>query len=109
MTEAELQAAVTELAESRGLVVLHVRGVRRESKDWTGFPDLFIIGPARVLFRELKPSGGKLRGEQRRWQWRLREAGQDAGTWRPRHWNDGTIAAELAALTCPKARPPLRS
>jgi hypothetical protein len=98
MTEAELQQAVTELAESLGLDVLHVRDVRRESKDWTGFPDLIIVGPAGILFREMKPSGGQLRGEQKRWQWRLREAGQDAGIWQPRHWNDGSIAAELATL-----------
>jgi hypothetical protein len=50
------------------------------------------------MFRELKPSGGQLRGRQKAWQWRLREAGQDAGEWRPADWNDGTIAAELAAL-----------
>jgi hypothetical protein len=51
------------------------------------------------MFRELKPSGGQLRGPQKAWQWRLREAGQDTGEWRPADWNDGTIAAELAALT----------
>jgi hypothetical protein len=99
MTEAELQTEITTLAESLGLVVLHVRDVRREDRGWTGFPDVFIVGAAGVLFRELKPSGGQLRGRQKAWQWRLREAGQDAGEWRSADWNDGTIAAELAALS----------
>ncbi len=99
MTEAELQTDIVALADSLGLVVLHVRDVRREDRGWTGFPDLFIVGPAGILFRELKPSGGQLRGPQKAWQWRLREAGQNAGEWRPADWNDGTIAAELAALS----------
>jgi hypothetical protein len=98
MTEAELQAEVVKLAESLGLVVLHIRDVRREHHAWTGFPDLFITGPGGLLFRELKPAGGQLRGEQKRWQWRLREAGQDARVWWPADWHAGTIAAELAVL-----------
>jgi hypothetical protein len=33
------------------------------------------------------------------WLW---QAGQDAEVWQPRHWHDGTIAAELAALNLPE-------
>lgn len=98
MTEAELQAAVTELAGTLGLAVLHVRDVRREHRAWKGFPDLLIVGPAGILFRELKQAGSHLRGEQKRWAWRLREAGQDVAAWRPADWQSGRIAAELARM-----------
>ncbi len=98
MTEAELQAAVTELAGTLGLDVLHVRDVRREHRAWKGFPDLLIVGPAGLLFREIKPAGGQLRGAQKAWQWKLRGAGQNAGEWRPVDWRIGRIADELAAL-----------
>jgi hypothetical protein len=98
MTEAELQTAVTDLAESLGLAALHVRDVRREHRAWKGFPDLLIVGPAGLLFRELKPAGGQLRAAQKQWAWRLKQARQDAGEWRPADWRSGRIAAELAAI-----------
>jgi hypothetical protein len=98
MTEANLQAAVTELAGSLGLDVLHVRDVRREHRAWKGFPDVVIVGQAGIAFRELKQAGAGLRGEQKRWAWRLCEAGQDVAEWRPADWHSGRIAAELAAL-----------
>jgi hypothetical protein len=100
MTEAELQNEITTLAESLGLVVLHVREPRREGGQWAGYPDLVCYGPQApyVLYRELKATTG-LSGVQKRWQWRLRDwCHQDYGTWRAADWLSGRIPQELAAL-----------
>lgn len=99
MTEAELQAAVTQLARQLGLVCLHLRAPHREG-DWTGFPDLWIIrpggGPAAEMFRELKAAGKDLRASQRAWAAIL--AGRDYAVWKPHDWHTGRVRAELEAL-----------
>lgn len=95
MTEAELQEAVRRLCVHLGLYHYHPHDSRRSAPGW---PDSVIVG-RRVLFRELKSEAGRLSPEQRRVLYALEAAGQDAGTWRPRHWADGTVLAELSALT----------
>jgi hypothetical protein len=103
MTEAELQRAVLDLCAQLDprIRVVHLHDSRRATPDTRGLPDLFLIGAHRCCWRELKPSGGQPRGPQSQWLHWLRQAGQDASVWQPRHWRDGTIAAELAALNLP--------
>ena len=97
MTEADLQAQVIALAETLGLVALHVRQPRMEGGEWRGFPDLMVIAPAGgILFRELKQPGKQLRAPQRDWASIL--AGQDYDVWKPHDWHAGRIRAELEAL-----------
>jgi hypothetical protein len=97
VTEADFQAQVLELAESLGLVVLHVREPRREASAWTGFPDLIIIAPGGgIMFRELKMPGKQLRAAQRDWADIL--SGQNHGMWKPADLHSGRIRAELEDL-----------
>lgn len=97
MTEADFQAQVLELAESLGLVALHVREPRREDTAWTGFPDLIVIAPGGgLLFRELKQPGKQLRAAQRDWADIL--SGQDHDVWKPADLHSGRVRAELEDL-----------
>lgn len=53
--------------------------------DGAGFPDLVIVTRLRtILYRELKSDTGRLTPEEQFWLDLLREAGQNAGIWRPR-------------------------
>lgn len=74
------------------------------SGDGKGWPDLTIVGPGGVLFRELKSATGSTKPEQRQWIAWLAEAGQDAAVWKPRDWFSGRIVAELEAIRRPVAR-----
>lgn len=96
LTERQLQDSIFALCRVMRLYVYHTFDSRRSVP---GFPDLVIIGN-RVLWRELKdwrPSSRPTR-EQARVLMRLRNAGQDAGIWRPADWFSGRIGAELSAL-----------
>jgi hypothetical protein len=94
MTEAELQALVTEACQHFGLHHYHAHDSRRSTP---GFPDSVIVG-ARVLYRELKTDTGKLTPAQRAWGSRLEAAGQDWQVWRPAEWSSGLILRQLGAL-----------
>ena len=107
ISEAQLQACVMDLAKLHGLHVHHCRPARMASGKWAtpieghkGFPDLVIVGPAGVLFRELKNATNKLSPEQVSWLHTLDLAGADAGVWRPEDWarGRGRIADEIHAL-----------
>jgi len=92
MSEAELMANVRQLCRLLGLRVYHTYDSRRSDP---GFPDLVIVGPGAVLYRELKTERGRLRPEQREWLEALRTAGQDADVWRPGDWLSGEIGRQL--------------
>lgn len=94
MTEQELQQAIIDLCQWRGLAVYHTHDSRRSQP---GFPDLVIAG-ARVLFRELKSDRGKLTAEQAAWGGRLLRAGADWSVWRPADWRSGLIQRELQGI-----------
>lgn len=71
-----------------------------------GFPDLEIMGPGGVLYRELKTMngmgpGGGLRPDQLVWRDRLLAAGQDYEIWTPRDLETGRIEQQLAAIEEP--------
>lgn len=92
LTEAQFQAAVLEMAKLGGWTVAHFRPAKT-SKGWRtpvaadgkGFPDLVLAHETRgrVLYRELKRDGGKLRPEQERWGAVLTAAGADWAKWTP--------------------------
>lgn len=72
MTEAEWQRRVIAVAKEHGWLVCHVgkaqvRPGRTITPAATGFPDLVLVKPPRVLFLELKRDSGKARPEQIEW------------------------------------------
>lgn len=104
MTEAELQAAVVELAGLFGWSHLHVRRSIGKGRKWVTstnvpWPDLTLWHPRRGLFmvRELKVN------ERSAWQPGQHEileelafAGVDAGVWTVADLDSGRIQKELA-------------
>jgi hypothetical protein len=95
MSEAALQAAVIDLARILGLLIYHTRDSRGSA---AGFPDLVIVGPRGVLFRELKSATGQLTRPQGLWRDGLADAGASWGLWRPEDWHSGQVMAEMRAL-----------
>jgi hypothetical protein len=95
MTEAALLQAVRELAAHLGWSPYHTY---RSERSEPGFPDLVLMRPPLLLFRELKSEKGRLKPEQHRWLTELKACGQDVGVWRPIDLRSGRIQAELSRL-----------
>lgn len=91
-TEATLQSSVERLALTLGWLKYHTHDSRRSD---AGFPDLVLVKGRRVIFAELKTSHGRHRPDQTKWLQALAAAGQEAYTWRPKHWINGTIRRAL--------------
>ena len=106
MSEAELQAAVVELAQRAGwtvdfvpdwfwrLAFASMRRQRRGNRQWSppGKPDLTLVRPGKLVFLELKSETGRVRPPQRAWLDVLQTVpGVETHVIRPRHWFDGTI------------------
>lgn len=68
-TEAVFQAKVKALAKALGWRPYHTHDSRRSD---TGFPDLCLARPPRVVFIELKSAKGTLSGAQKEWAADLR-------------------------------------
>ncbi len=66
--------------------------------DGEGWPDLAIVGPGGVKFRELKSTKGTLSPAQNKWIGWLTEARADIGVWRPADLDNNIIQNELQAL-----------
>lgn len=104
MTEAELQAAVVQMARTFGWRVAHFRPART-AKGWrtavgydgAGFPDL-VLARDRVVFAELKGDGGRLRPEQNEWGAVLERAGAEWYVWTPADWMAGDVDRVLAPI-----------
>ncbi|MDA8440464.1 MAG: VRR-NUC domain-containing protein [Propionibacterium sp.] len=96
MTEAKLLDHVRAAARAMRLRAYHTHDSRRSEP---GFPDLVIVGPGGVLYRELKTQKGRVRLEQTAWLDDLTRAGQNARIWRPIDVLNGTVLDELHALT----------
>ena len=97
MSEVELQDTVRKMCDALGLVVRHVRD---ERGNWvTGWPDLDILGPHGIIWRELKSMRGQLTPDQRRVGSLMTRAGLDWAVWRPVDLLDGTIARQLTAIS----------
>jgi hypothetical protein len=106
MSEDDLLRAVLDMAALLGLKAAHFRPALSQSGRWhtavggagKGYPDLTVVGPGGVLFRELKSEVGRLSTDQRYWLADLKAAGADAGVWRPQDLRFGRIERELRAL-----------
>ena len=104
--EDALQTRVIDLCRILGLHTAHFRPGLTQTGRWRtavggdgkGWPDLTIVGPGGVLFRELKSDRGSRTVEQRKWAEWLTEAGADVAVWKPRDWDSGRIETELRAL-----------
>ena len=102
MKEAELQAAVIDMAHLFGWIVAHFRPALTQSGRWVtpvqadgkGFPDLVLVRDE-ILYVELKSERGRLSLEQRMWIEAIRAAGGEAHLWRPTDWLNGTVEAAL--------------
>lgn len=93
--EEDFQAKVIDLCHWSGLFVYHTYDSRRSTSGW---PDLVIIGPRGILFRELKTETGRLSDAQKRVLGLLTVAGGNASVWRPADVAAGIVATELRAI-----------
>lgn len=94
-SERELQSYVQATAKQLGLLCYHTHDSRRSEP---GFPDCVLVGPAGLLFAELKAERGRLTVEQRRWGSKLAQAGAAWTVWRPRDALDGTVTRMILRL-----------
>lgn len=102
----ELLGEVLALAATYHVRSAHFRPARTDqgwrtpvSGDGKGWPDLVLVGPRGVLFRELKAARGRVSRDQAEWMLALARAGEDVGVWRPYDLVDGRIEDELAAIS----------
>jgi hypothetical protein len=80
MTEAHLQYAVEQIATLNGWEHHHTPDSRRSR---SGYPDLTLVRPPRLVFAELKSMRGRLSDRQKVWRDQLIEADQEWYLWRP--------------------------
>ena len=99
MSEAQLSAAVVELAEWLGWRVYTVRRSDRAivaSRTGAGFPDLLMVRAGRLLAVELKRESTKPTAAQHGWLAALDGCpGVEVDVWRPAQWHDGAIERAL--------------
>ncbi|MBZ5736472.1 VRR-NUC domain-containing protein [Nocardioides sp. TRM66260-LWL] len=94
ISEAMFQRHLLQLAAWHGLLSYHTHDSRRSQP---GFPDCVLLGPAGVIYAELKTTKGRVTPEQREWLDRLTAAGQTAYLWRPTDWPEiNLILRDLA-------------
>ena len=109
ITGGHLQTRVIDYAHHCGLYVAHFRPMKDARGRWrtavaadgAGYPDLTIVGPGGVLYREMKGATERSLPEQLVWADRLLAAGADFAVWRPRDWDSGAIQAQLQMLRRP--------
>jgi hypothetical protein len=95
VTEREFQRAVVELARLCGWRVFHARPALTRRGRWltpiqgdTGFPDLVLCRPPRLILAELKRVGARPTPAQRGWLDALAScAGVECYLWTPADWN----------------------
>ena len=90
-----LESHIRKLMKDLGLWGFHPHSSRYSAK---GFPDWLIVGPHKIIFRELKSEYGRVTPEQRQVGEMLRRAGQSWGIWRPSDLLSGQIGRELTDL-----------
>lgn len=96
-SESKLRAAILADCKASGLIVNYHRKDRLSPA--RGWPDLEIVGPRGVLYRELKSMTGRLSVAQRQVGSVLAKAGQNWQVWRPIEWWDGTIDLQLIRIS----------
>jgi hypothetical protein len=88
-SEAAFERAVIDMAGYLGWECFHVADARRF---WPGWPDWIAFRqaqpgrPGRIIWFELKRTGGELRPNQRLWKLRIEGAGGECYEWRPGDW-----------------------
>lgn len=110
MSEDDLLKAVLDMARVFGIMSAHFRPAQTKRGNWVtavqgdgkGYPDLTLVGPGGVLFRELKSAKGTCSPEQGTWLASLIAAGVDAAVWRPDDLKSGRIERELRAIRTAK-------
>lgn len=96
-TEYQLQGAVESLLRFYQVRFHHCRDARLCTGN--GFPDLVIVGPLGVLYRELKVKGRIPAVDQRRWGHSLVHSGQDWAVWTEYDYMEGRITNQIAAIS----------
>ena len=94
ISERDFQDQIIELAHIYDWTVAHFRPAMKQDGSWrtavaadgTGFPDLVLVRPPRLIFAEVKSEKGKVTSEQSSWLRNLAEAKQDVYLWRPSDW-----------------------
>jgi hypothetical protein len=90
-----LEAHLRKMLADLGLWAYHPHTSRRSTPGW---PDWVILGPRKIIFRELKSERGTLTPEQKRVGEMLQRAGQSWRVWRPSDLLSGQIAKELTEV-----------
>jgi len=90
--ESVFQRQVISLARLLGWAVFFTL---RSKGSPPGWPDLVLIKPPHILFRELKSDSGRLNTYQLNTLAMLAQCDMDAAVWRPRDW--ARIERELRA------------
>jgi hypothetical protein len=106
MSEADLLAQVTELAELYGWQWVHFRPARTVHGWRTpvsgplgkGWPDLILTRPDRLLAAELKARGSET-PEQSAALYALARAGAEIRVWTPDDWDDIVATLQPASST----------
>ena len=94
VAEASLQQAIIEAACILGFMVMHINDSRLQRA--TGWPDLTLVKPPRLIMAELKREGRYPTKAQREWLAALDGCpGVEVYSWRPRHWSSGEIERVL--------------
>lgn len=94
MTEAELQQAITDMADLLRVKWHHEVDSRKSKR---GLPDLVLCGN-RVEFWELKKQAGKTTPEQVAWLEALLRAGVTSRVVRPMHLINGSVQTWMKGL-----------
>lgn len=84
-SEAQFQASILDCASKLGYRTYHNPDSRRSTSGW---PDIVLCKPPRLIFLELKTMKGRVRDEQYAWIEALRECGVEARIVRPDSYND---------------------
>src|SRR5205823_7610491 len=80
IAEKPFMAAVIKIAKLRGWMLYHTHDSRRST---SGFPDLVLVRPPRLIFAELKSQSGKPSMAQVEWLDALSGCGFEVHLWRP--------------------------
>lgn len=96
MTERELLETVRAHAVAFRWAYYHTHDSRHST---SGFPDLVLAKPPRLLFVELKSEKGRLTGTQEAWLWDFDQCGVETYVWRPSDLSSGEIESVLRGGT----------
>lgn len=94
--ESKLLNEIEKRCALRGLLFHASKDSRRDTS--AGWPDLVVVGPGGIIFRELKSDQGRLQVPQRRAGSLIERAGGNWAVWRPQHLTDGNISQWLTVL-----------